>query len=54
MKIKLTRHAKNNMRLYKITIEDIQTVIKQAGNVESQKGKTTAIYPIPNKFKECR
>jgi len=48
MTIKLTRHAKNTMRLYKITIADIKTVIE---NVESQERKTTAIMPIQNRFK---
>ncbi|MFQ5771024.1 MAG: DUF4258 domain-containing protein [bacterium] len=48
--IKLTRHAKNNMRLYKITKDDIKHVIEQAEEIEVEKDKFIAIKKIKNKF----
>jgi len=52
MTIKLTRHAKNNMRLYKITTADIKEVIERPTSKESQEGKIVAISPIQNKFRK--
>ena len=48
--LKFTRHAKNNMRLYKITKHDIQTVIDNPEIKIKEKDKVIAISKIKNKF----
>lgn len=48
--LKLSRHAKNNMRFYKITEDDINEVIEQAKIGLTEEGKCVAIKQIKNKF----
>lgn len=49
-KIKLTRHAKNNMRLYNISEDDVKTVIDEPDSVIEDKDKVISIKHIENKF----
>jgi len=50
--LKLTRHAKNNMRLYKITEKDIKIVLEQPETKFTEKDKYIAIKKIENKFED--
>ncbi len=48
--LQLTRHAKNNMRLYQFTTDDIKFVIENAENQELQDDKIVASAKVKNKF----
>jgi len=50
MRIKLSRHSKNNMRLYKISEEDILMTLKAPDVKGEETGKITAIKKIQSKF----
>ncbi|MFQ5674394.1 MAG: DUF4258 domain-containing protein [bacterium] len=49
-KIKFTRHAKNNMRLYNISEDDVNAVIDKPDEASEQKDKTISIKHIENRF----
>ena len=48
--MKLSRHVKNNMKLYKIKEEDIAKAIKTPDFTENQDDKFIAIKKFPRKF----
>ena len=50
--LKLTRHVKNNMRLYKITEKDIKIVLEEPETKFTEKDKYIAIRKIENKFED--
>jgi hypothetical protein len=45
-----TRHAKNNIRLYKIKKEDIEEVLEKAETRYTEEGRHIAIKRIKGKF----
>jgi hypothetical protein len=49
--MKLSRHIKNNMRLYNITEEDILKVLELPDSTGSEGGKLTAIRKYSKKFR---
>lgn len=48
--IKLTRHAKNNVKLYKIRLEDIEEVLEEAEIKDTEEDRYIAIKRIKRKF----
>ena len=54
--LKLTRHAKNNMRLYKITEKDIKIVLEQPETKFTEKEIKIIItaYPVKKIYKRRR
>ena len=48
--IKPTRHAKNNIKLYKITMEDIEEVLEEAEIRYIEEDRYVAIKRIKGKF----
>ncbi len=50
--IKISRHAKNNMRLYKISKDEIQNVIEKPQSLMQEGKKFIAISKLKGKFKE--
>jgi hypothetical protein len=48
--IKPTRHAKNNIKLYKITMEDIEKVLEEAEIRYIEEDRHIAIKRIKGKF----
>lgn len=52
--LKITRHAKNNMRLYKITEKDIKIVLEQPETKFTEKDKYIAIKKIKGDMNESK
>ncbi|MGB2803429.1 MAG: DUF4258 domain-containing protein [Candidatus Zixiibacteriota bacterium] len=48
--IKLTRHAKNNVKLYEIGLEDIEEVLEKAKIRDTEEDRHIAIKRIKRKF----
>jgi len=48
--IRITQHAKNNMRLYKITIADIEEVLEEADARDKEGYRYIALKRIKEKF----
>ncbi len=48
--IKITRHAKNNIKLYKIRMEDIEEVLKEGEIRHIEEDKYIALKRIKGKF----
>ena len=50
MKIKISRHAKNNLRLYKISINDIKSSINSYNSSYNEDDKLIYIKIFKNRF----
>jgi len=50
MKIRFSRHARNNMRLYKISKSDVADVIESGKHTKKEVGKLIAVKKIPSRF----
>jgi len=50
MKIKFSRHSRNNMRLYKIELNDVLETIKNADKFEEQNDKKIALKMFEEKY----
>jgi hypothetical protein len=48
--MKLSRHARNNIKLYQIAEEDILKTIQSPDFTDREGSKTIAVKKIPNKF----
>lgn len=50
MKIRLSRHARNNMRLYKITKSDIVNAINKGKQAKKEGGRFVAVKKFQKRF----
>ena len=50
--MKISRHARNNMRLYGIHIDDISHAIESADFGDSDENKLIAVKYLPERFPE--
>jgi hypothetical protein len=48
--VKLSRHARNNMRLYGIKETEIQETINSPDREDTQEGRKVAYKTFPNRF----
>ena len=48
--MKLSRHARNNVRLYKIDLEDIVLTISSPERTDTEGNRLVALKTHPNKF----
>ena len=48
--MKFSRHARNNMRLYKITEQDIMETIRSPNHTDREDGKLIAVKKCINRF----
>ena len=50
--MRFSRHARNNMRLYKITEKDILKVLEEPDSTSRERGRLSAFKQFSNKFSE--
>lgn len=48
--MRLSRHARGNMKLYGITIEDVSEALRSPERLESQEGRQVAIKGFGKRF----
>jgi hypothetical protein len=50
--LKISRHARNNMRLYGIRVDDLHQAIESADFRDAEESKLIAVKALPERFTE--